>query len=259
MKVALAQIDIKWESKLENMKRCEYLFIEAAVLDCDLIVFPELTLTGFSMDLSLCEDFHRSDSIAFFQNCCRSYSIDCVFGFGEKGGDSYYNELVHIDNKGTVTAKYRKLHPFTYGGEVFSAGNEVAAFDYDGEKIGLSICYDLRFPEIYQQLSKECGCIIVAANWPEARREHWITLLKARAIETQSFILGCNRIGVYDSIVYSGDSMIVDPNGTVIASAESFKEQLVCCEVELNNAKKVRSDFPLKTDRRPGLYRNFYE
>lgn len=259
MKVALAQIDIIWENKSENIRKCEEFFKEASVSECDLLVFPELTLTGFSMNLSLCEDVHNSESLAFFQNCCRDHAIGCVFGYGEKSDDNYYNELVYIDRKGTVIEKYRKLHPFTYGGEIYSAGNDVASFDFDGNDIGLSICYDLRFPEVYQQLSKKCGCIIVAANWPEARREHWITLLRARAIENQCYVIGCNRVGVTDNIAYSGDSTIIDPNGAIVVSAESNKEQLLCCEIDLNIAKKLRSDFPVKKDRRTDLYRNFYE
>lgn len=259
MKVALAQFDIIWENKSENTRKCEDFFKEASASECDLLIFPELTLTGFSMNLSLCEDIHNSESITFFQNCCRIYSISCVLGYGERSDNNYYNELLYIDSKGIIAEKYRKLHPFSYGGEIYSAGNDVAWFDFDGYDIGLSICYDLRFPEIYQQLSKKCECIIVAANWPEARKEHWIALLRARAIENQCYIIGCNRVGIADNIVYSGDSMVIDPNGVIMVSAESNKEQLLCCEIDLNIAKKLRSDFPVKKDRRTDLYRNFYE
>lgn len=259
MKTAIAQFDIIWENKRENMKRCESFFEKASVSGCDLLVFPELTLTGFTANRSLCEDNLSGESIDFFTNCCRSYSIACVFGYGRHSADDYYNELLCSDRKGTIIAEYKKMHPFTYGGEIYSAGNDWIAFDFGGEYIGLSICYDLRFPELYQQLSKKCKCIIVSANWPEARKEHWIALLRARAVENQCYIIGCNRVGVSDGLVYSGDSMIVDPNGAVIASAESNKEQLLCCDIDLDIAQKLRSDFPVKKDRRTDLYRNFYE
>lgn len=259
MKIALAQLDIIWENKKENMIKCEAFFSEAYTFDCDLLVFPELTLTGFSMDFSLCENIGDSQSLDFFRRCCRRYSIGCVFGYSEKSGEKHYNELICIDTNGTIIGKYQKLHPFTIGGEMFSAGDSVGMFSFKGNNIGLSICYDLRFPEIYQALSKKCCCIIVSANWPEARREHWLTLLKARAVENQCYIIGCNRVGTGDNIAYSGDSVIIDPYGVILASGESHSEQLISCEIDISVAEKLRSDFPIENDRRTDLYRNFYE
>ncbi len=259
MKVGLAQFAPSWEDKKENMKKCEAFFKEASVFACDLLVFPEMTLTGFSMNTSLCENLQSGESVVFFKKCCMDYSMGCVFGCSTESDFNYYNELLYIDKSGEVSAAYRKMHPFTYGSEIFSPGNACTAFDFEGDDIGLSICYDLRFPEIYQQLSKKCKCIIVAANWPEARSEHWSTLLKARAIENQCYIIGCNRVGEADNMTYSGDSMVIDPNGKILASAGSHTEELLCCEPDLNMAEMLRSDFPLKSDRRADIYRNFYE
>lgn len=259
MKLGLAQFDILWEDIKTNKNKCEAFFKEAAALGCELLVFPELTLTGFSMNMLLSEERSHGESIIFFQNCCKNYSVGCVFGYAEKEDEHFYNALMYIDKHGNIIADYRKMHPFTYGGEVFSAGDACAAFQLCGADIGLSICYDLRFPELYQQLSKKCSCVIVCANWPEVRKEHWTTLLKARAIENQSFVIGCNRIGVANGIIYSGDSMVISPLGEVISAAESHKEQLICCDIDIDEAERLRFEFPVKNDRRTDIYRNFYE
>ncbi len=259
MKIGIAQLDILWEKKLHNIKKCEDFFREASVSACDLLVFPELTLIGFSMDTSLAERFEESESISCFSKLCRRYSVDCVFGLSETDGGRFYNSLIHIDKHGEVTSKYRKMHPFSYGKEIYDAGDSCSSFNLSGNQIGLSICYDLRFPELYQQLSKHCRCIIVSANWPEKRAEHWITLLKARAIENQCFVLGCNCVGDQQGMAYSGDSIVVSPDGEVVARAEKYKEQLLCCDIDLSDADSIRRGFPLKTDRRINIYRNFYE
>lgn len=258
MKIGIVQLNIEWEDKSCNMKKCEAFFKEASEQGCELVIFPELTLTGFTMNVSLAESVDDSVSIAFFSSCCRRYSVDSIFGFCESSDNSFYNTLLHINKKGEVTARYRKMHPFSYGGEIYTAGNECSSCSVSGEEIGLSICYDLRFPELYQQLSKTCRCIVVSANWPERRIEHWKTLLKARAIENQCFIIGCNRIGFHD-VNYTGESMAVSPDGEIVAAADYSTEQLFCFTADLSEADHIRSRFPLKFDRRMDLYRNFYE
>ena len=259
MKIGVVQLDILWENKSQNMKKCEEFFNEASALDCDLLVFPELTLIGFTMDTALAESFSDSESIACFAKYCHQYSIDCVFGLSEKADGKFYNTLVHINKCGELTSKYRKMHPFSFGEEVYEAGDTCCSFTLMGENIGLSICYDLRFPELFQQLSKDCKCIIVSANWPAKRSEHWRSLLQARAIENQCYMIGCNCVGTQKSISYSGNSIVVSPDGDIIASAESSREQFICSTIDLSEAEDLRKSFPVKYDRRTDIYRNFYE
>ena len=257
MKICLAQYDICWENKKENMDICEQLFESAAENRADLIVFPELSLTGFSMDMSLAES-SDGDTSAFFSECAERYGAACVFGYAERIGDELHNRLAYADKQGQIQARYSKMHPFTYGGEIFAKGGSPVCFCIDDMYIGLTICYDLRFPELYQELSKSCGCIIVSASWPKSRREHWLTLLRARAIENQCYIIGCNRTGNGDGIEYCGDSVVFSPDGLLVADGAD-RCGIVLCEISGQTVSEIRKAFPLKQDRRPVMYKNFYE
>ena len=151
---------------------------------------------------------------------------------------------------------YAKLHPFSYGEEslYFTGGDTLPLCSYKGFEIGVQICYDLRFPEIFQLASPQAELIVVPANWPEDRVEHFKTLLKARAIENQCYIAGINRVGHARTSVYSGDSMIVDPLGRELAHGGRTEELLVA-DLDLEMVRKYRAEFPAKIDRKPELYR----
>ncbi len=259
MRICVVQTDIVWEDKTANMRRYEAYFKEAASYGAELIVFPEMSLTGFSMDSALAESCDGK-TCAYFGRMALQYGLNCVFGYTERCDDKVCNRLAVADQNGRVLRRYTKMHPFGPGGELaLTAGDEPVCFSLNGMNIGLTICYDLRFPELYRQLSKICGCVIVSANWPASRREHWITLLKARAIEDQCYIIGCNRVGIGDGIEYCGDSMVVAPDGTVMAMAEQGAEQIISADVFTYVVENVRADFPVLRDRRPDIYRNFYE
>lgn len=260
MRVCAAQYDIVWEDKSANMRICEKFFCEAKKNGAELIVFPEMSLIGFSMDKSLSEK-ESGNTVNFFSRCAVEYNINCVFGFAEMDEDRLYNRLVFCSKDGKAEIRYSKIHPFSYGGEcdVYTGGEKVSMFSLGDINFGMTICYDLRFPELYQFLSVNCGCIIVSANWPRSRREHWLTLLKARAIENQCYVIGCNRIGFGGGIEYSGDSCIISPDGTVIDIAEANTEKLITADISSEVVAKLRRTFPVKQDRRNKIYRNFYE
>ncbi len=240
------------------MHVCERLFKTACQNGAELVVFPELSLTGFSLDTSLAE-CGDGETVRFFTQLAENYGAACVFGYAEKSGDKIRNILAAVDKNGNITAKYAKLHPFSLGGEadIFTAGELLSCFDVGDMRFGLSICYDLRFPELYRQLSKNCGCLIVSADWAAERTEHWLALLKARAIENQCYVIGCNcccDVGMK----CGGSSVIYDPDGKLL-SAATEKEQLVFAEISDNSVQKIRSSFPQMSDRRNDIYRNFYE
>lgn len=260
MRVCAAQLNISWESKSDSMKACERFISEASERAAELVVFPELTLTGFTMNSALAED-SDGETCSFFARCAKKYNIACVFGYAENIGGRIYNRLAFADRSGEICARYSKLHPFTFGGEaeVYSPGSEVCAFSLDGMEFGLTVCYDLRFPELYRQLSKTCGCIIVSANWPKSRREHWLTLLKARAIENQCYMIGCNRAGSGGGLEYSGDSVIFAPDGGELAVSAEGAEQLIFSDIDKELVRTLRESFPVQNDRRNEIYRNFYE
>lgn len=258
MRICAAQYDIIWENKRENMLKCEAFFGKASALACDVIVFPELSLIGFTLDTSLAEPSIDSETIDFFAACSKKYSVASVFGVAVSENVNCYNRLVAVDASGNIVAGYDKIHPFSIGDEPYKAGDSVSSFALNDMDIGLSICYDLRFPELFRKLSQKCSCIIVSANWSGERKDHWLTLLKARAIEDQCYIVGCNRVGMADTS-YSGDSVIVAPDGKIIACAEAFCEELIYADISSEDVKQLRSRFPVFNDRRTELYRNFYE
>ncbi len=257
MRVCLAQYDIAWEDKKRNMSRCRAFLEEAAEHGAEFIVFPELSLTGFSMNTALAEE-REGDTCRFFCGLSAEYGIASVFGYAERDGDVFHNRLAVSDEHGRVVADYAKMHPFSYGGEIYSSGNKPVSFSLGGMDFGLTICYDLRFPELYQQLSRDCGAVIVSANWGAARREHWRTLLRARAIENQCYILGCNRIGDGGGMSSSGDSSVFAPDGSEIAYA-TCETCLLVADIDNESVHRLRSEFPLKNDRKLEIYRNFYE
>ncbi len=258
MKICLAQTDIVWEDKAANMRRCRELMKEAVESGADLVIFPELSLTGFTMNASLAEP-SDGETVLFFQEVTRELHTAAAFGFACNSDGRITNRLCIADH-GNITAEYDKIHPFSYGGEcsVYSAGERIVTAEVCGTTVGLSVCYDLRFPEIYQAMSEECQLILVIANWPDSRMYHWNTLMRARAIENQCYIAGCNRCGTGGGLVYSGGSMICSPTGEVISAAKPYKEQLIYADISKEEVSSTRKGFPLKNDRRQDLYKDFY-
>lgn len=259
MRLCVVQTDIAWEDKKKNMEKFSGLIGEAAEQGAELVIFPELSLTGFSMNSGLSEP-EDGETVRFFCGESQKHGIAIGFGYAHRAGDRIYNRYCIADS-GTVTARYDKLHPFSYGGEaeVFTAGNELCTVDVRGVTVGLTICYDLRFPELYQALADRCQLIINAANWPEQRSAHWNALLKARALECQCYIAACNRVGSDPGNCYSGQSRIYDPEGIRIACViMEYKQDLLFADISGERCAAAREEFPVRKDRRRDLYRNFY-
>jgi predicted amidohydrolase len=149
-----------------------------------------------------------------------------------------------------VTARYRKIHPFSFADEqkYYSAGNETVITKYENHAIGLTICYDLRFPELYRLYAKERVSIMIdIANWPVKRIEHWKHLLKSRAIENQCFVIGVNRVGTDPFNEYNGYSGIFDPMGEEIILVEG-RESLITTEINLDAVENTRKSLPFLND-----------
>jgi len=254
MIIGIAQMDIIWEESNENIKKVEDFVKKASENKVDLILFPEMTLTGFTMNvhkLFLLEE----EIISWIKKVAINNNINIGLGFAVRVDEKGNNKYVFVSNEGVVLAKYTKLHPFSYGGEndKYYKGKEICICKINEFKISPFICYDLRFPEIFQIASKEAQIITVAASWPKAREEHWITLLKARAIENQCYVIGINRVGVGDGLAYNGASIFVNPNGEILNEVNS-KEMLIIKDLEIEKVREVKSKFDIKKDRREELY-----
>jgi omega-amidase len=251
MHVFAVQPDIVWEEKGTNFSRITNLLKSVAVANDSLIVLPEMFSTGFSMNLGVtCQKDEREDE-AFLQALARnhhSFVIGGVVSSGTPGKGR--NEAVLFSPDGALLARYAKMHPFTLGGEAdgHNAGSEIvvsrcAAFD-----LAPFICYDLRFPEVFRAAAaRGANLFVVMALWPVKRQRHWLTLLQARAIENQAYVVGVNRVGVEPNYSYAGRSVVVDPHGIIIADAGE-REGVLTARLDLEIVRAWRSDFPALCD-----------
>jgi len=249
MRAGLVQYDPEWENKKMNSDKISWLLSHNFEKQ-DLLVFPEMTLTGFTMKAADFAEELNGESFNFFAETARKYSVHILAGLIEKSEKKYFNTLVHVSPDGKLLKTYRKIHPFSYSTEDknYAKGEETVITKINDMTAGLSICYDLRFPELYRQYGKKkADMIVVIANWPDTRIEHWRTLLKARAIENQCYVLGVNRVGDDPKLKYPGYSSIIDPMGNEIASV-SAEEKIVTAEVLKEKADEIKTSLPFLDD-----------
>lgn len=249
MKISLVQYDPKWEDPEGNQAEIRKL-LDSYGPETDLLVFPELTLTGFTMKPEKYSAAPGEGYTSFFASIAKERGAYVVFGEIIREGERYLNTLRILDRNGTRRSNYYKIHPFSYGDENkhYSGGTELVMSDIDGIKTGFSICYDLRFPELYRFYGKEKGEILInIANWPITRIEHWRTLLKARAIENQAFVVGVNRTGKDPQLQYNGCSSIFNPMGEELCCIVDDVE-IRTIEIDLGMVQEVRKKFPFLED-----------
>lgn len=248
MKTALVQYNPVWENKIENQKKITSLLKDVGTVE--LIIFPEMTLTGFTMNSKDFAEELEGESHKYFLSLAKEKKCSVFYGVIEKGRHKNFNTLVHINNQGRIINTYRKIHPFSYSSEniFYGRGKNPTITKIKGLKIGLSICYDLRFPELFRFYAKDKVDLIVnIANWPETRIEHWRALLKARAIENQSFVIGVNRVGDDPKLHYNGFSSCFDPMGKEIMSIEN-EEKISIVDIDKAYVKDIREKLPFLND-----------
>lgn len=249
MKIGLVQYHPSWENKELSKSKIDQ-FLNNLSPDVDLLVFPELTLTGFTMRSKRFAEKIDGDSMRFFSSLADTYSCHVIAGLIEDDGEKYYNTLIHLSTQETPVSIYRKIHPFSFTGENrhYSSGHQPTITEVNGLRIGLSICYDLRFPELFRRYAKERVDIIVnIANWPVDRIEHWYTLLKARAIENQCYVVGVNRVGSDKSLDYPGRSSVFNPFGDEILCLRD-DEKVGIVKVDGEEVIKTRDKYPFLND-----------
>jgi predicted amidohydrolase len=249
MKLGLVQYSPEWEYPEENILKIEKL-ISAMNSKVDLLIFPEMTLTGYTMNSMKFAEEIDGIGTKYFINLSSRIKTDIFAGIIELDNNTAYNSLVHFDNFGLIKARYRKIHPYSFAGENknYGAGDETVITKIEQIKIGLSICYDLRFPELYRLYAKKNIDILVdIASWPIQRIEHWKTLLKARAIENQCFMVGVNRVGNDQSSSYNGCSSVFDPMGSEII-VQPDSEKIIEVEINLIKVNEVREKLPFLRD-----------
>lgn len=258
MKVALVSLNQKWEDKEYNLQRCAELTSHAVQLGTDMVIFPEMTLTAFTMNTLLSgEDPDASHTIDAFSQLALKNNVILIAGVVLQANVKSANTLVAFSSDGKEQSRYVKIHPFSFAGEDkhFRAGSALSTMQALDFKVGFSICYDLRFPELYSALAKDCNVLVNIANWPKRRIQHWRTLLQARAIENQTYMIGVNRTGFDgNGLEYEHSSMIFNANGDLLKPLISDGE-IEVFELSLESLQAFKNGFSTKQDRRSMLYK----
>jgi predicted amidohydrolase len=263
MKLSLAQFEVTRADAEANLSKIAELAAQASANGSDLLCLPEMSTTGFDWAYNRANLNNTATQIDSVAQIAKVQSISICGSFLEKTESSNAANCFHyIDAAGAIIARYRKLHLFTLFREDkhVEAGNESVTFAAEHGKFGASICYDLRFPELFRK-NTESGAVLhfLPAAFPHPRLEHWQTLIRARAIENQCYFVATNQCGVegHGSSVgqtqYFGHSMVVDPWGEVIAEAGE-EEALIDVEIDLSIVPKVRSKLSAWDDRRTDLF-----
>ena len=254
LRICVVQMDIVWENPNRNWSKVSHLLQGQEGLH-DLIVLPEMFTTGFTMDAAThAEPAAESQTVGWMQFMAAKMGAIIVGSIITEEEGKYYNRLLVVGQEGVVL-KYDKRHLFRMSGEheVYTQGSELQVLSLNGWRICPLICYDLRFPVWSRNGTNPAGnmwydLLLYVANWPERRVGHWKTLLQARAIENQAWVAGVNRVGTDgNAITYSGDSMIVDALGAVVAHSEQV-EGLLVATLEWSALAEYREKFPAWRD-----------
>lgn len=257
MKVFCCQFDIAWEDKPANFERVRKMLAAARPPARSLVLLPEMFATGFSMDVPRIAEADGGPTDSFLVGMADELQIDILAGVVRRGEDARgSNEAVGFDTTGRAFVRYQKLHPFTFGGEAaaFRRGERVQTISWQGVKVSPFICYDLRFPEVFRVATRQgAELLAVIANWPASRESHWVTLLRARAIENQAYVAAVNRCGSDPNVEYSGRSLIVDPRGEILADGGN-REGVISAEIDIDGLRSYRRQFPVLGDMRSEFF-----
>lgn len=259
MKIAVAQIDCIPGDTLSNLQKVSSIIEKVKIQGADLVVFPELADTGYIMDVIRSGTTHSQthDVINHLSTSAKAQGLWVVAGIAEKDGEDLYNTAIVINPDGVVDSRYRKIHLYYPSGEgIFNQGDELVTFAIKDFRIGLMICYDVRFPELARSLALQgVELLIVPTAWPFPRVEHWQVLTRGRAIENQCFLIGANRVGIDGSAIFCGNSRIIDPHGVVVSSASEDQEEVIYAEINRATIDFIRNRMPVFEHRRPEIYR----
>lgn len=254
MHVLALQLDIAWENKPANHAQVRRLLEPAHPPEKSLVVLPEMFATGFSMNVAGIADTGETQS--FLVDLAREFGVWILGGIVTAGAGALgRNEALLFNPSGQETARYQKVHPFRYAGETqyYEPGAKAVVTGCNEFQLAPIICYDLRFPELFRAgVRQGANVFAVIANWPTPRLDHWLTLLKARAIENQAYVVGVNRCGHDPKVPYPGRTQIINPRGEVLADGGD-KEGVVRTDLDLAALQTYRREFPVLEDRRESI------
>lgn len=260
--ISLVQMDCRLGEPKHNFERAAYMVEEAARRGSDLVVLPELWSSAYDLEHAdrhatpLESDNPNDAGFGEFSLMAQEFQVWLTGSLLEKREGAIYNTMALFDPAGELAGAYSKIHLFQLMDEHhhLAAGEKMQLLDMPWGKSGCAICYDLRFPELFRRYALDgARMVILPAEWPHPRRMHWRTLLRARAIENQIFVVACNRVGESKGTKFCGSSAVIDPWGqTLIEGGE--EETILTVTISPADVEKVRERIPIFADRRPHLY-----
>ncbi|NNE10796.1 MAG: carbon-nitrogen family hydrolase [Ilumatobacter sp.] len=255
---AAVQHDIVWNDRDANFERLDPLIARAVGAGASVVQLTETFSVGFGFgDPGFATEPEGGPSSQFLTEQARRHGVwvggSCpeIADLPDDGSERRPSNCFVLAGPDGTQHRYRKIHPFSFSGEDrhVRAGTELVTVEVGGLRVTMFVCYDLRFADEFWQCAERTDVFVVPANWPASRREHWMTLLRARAIENQAYVVGVNRVGSGGGIDYSGDSRIVDPLGELLATASGV-ETIVLADLTAERVADVRDRFRFLPDRR---------
>ncbi|THH40484.1 nitrilase-related carbon-nitrogen hydrolase [Neolewinella litorea] len=260
MRIAIHQFNAELGAVDRNLQRIEGLLAELAPGEIDLILFPEMCDTGYAMDVimenAVAWDEHH---LAGVKREAARLGATVVVGISERAGNDVFNTAAVIAPDGSLIYKYRKTHLVSiapiHEDHYLTPGDSLGYFVSGGVNFGVMTCYELRFPEVARTLTlRGAQVLLVPTAWPAVRVEHLTSLLRARAIENQLFVVCASRVGTDADITFSGNSMVIDPNGNILARGSAATEEWLRADIDLETVQRSRERIAALLERRPHLY-----
>ncbi len=260
MKFGIAQIDCKVGDVEANCRTIGSMIGRAAGAGCDVVVLPEMSDTGYDMEaISAHASAWDSGPCRMLQDLAAKHAITVICGLSEREEDRLYNAVALIGDDGKLIAKYRKVHLFSAGPIMehhhLSAGDWLTLVSIGDFKVGVMVCYDLRFPEMARALVLGgAEILVVPSAWPFPRLEHFKTFTTCRAMEGQVYVAAANRVGTDGRSTFCGTSRLIDPYGTPLVCASEVEKTLIVGEIDRSRLERTRSAMDTLRDRREDVY-----
>jgi omega-amidase len=256
MKITLCQINLQAGNIQHNLTRAREAIAEAVTHGSQLALLPELWPSGFDLSDSVSQSLDSPKILAELAEISEQNNLSIGGSLLEYSQNKVFNTFWLIQPQAVLIA-YRKIHLFRLMEEHLwlAPGQQTVMARVGDYQAGLSICYDLRFPELYRSYALSgTNMFLLSAEWPVRRIDHWNTLIRARAIDNQSFMIATNTVGKSGSATYGGSSAVISPWGETLLKAPSDAEAVLTCEIDLSQLAAVRAHMPVFSDRRPDLY-----
>jgi predicted amidohydrolase len=245
MRIALGEYDTGWHDPVGSLERAAGVVARAANAGARLVVLPEMSATGFTMDVEQADAWDGTH-VERLARAAREHSVWVIAGLALREDDRAVNVAVALDPRGEVVAAYRKQRLFAFAGEhrSYAPGAAPLTLDVEGVRVSPFVCYDLRFPELFREVAAGTDLFVLIANWPAARRSHWDILVRARAVENLAYMAAVNRTGEGGGLAYDGGSVAYGPWGDALPEAGP---RIV--DVDPGEVARVRAQYPFLADR----------